>query len=315
MGHPRRMTSRIPLPQGLGDQPFLVVEARDGEIGRSRLNGGDLWAPFWGIRTPMDANRSVENLCRAVSLRMPPDAFFTHGTAAQILRLPLPYRLQSARPLHVGFPAPMRAMDARDIVGHSVRMGTGELRVAKGLNVTCPARTWLDLAAKLSLLELVALGDHLLQWEHPLTTIDELRLAVKRHPGRRGLRTARLALPLLRTRAESPRESILRVIIVLAGLPEPECNYEIFDTRGRFLARADLAYPDYKLMLEYQGDYHRTDREQWRKDIRRVGSVEDAGWQMLQFTEDDLQRPTELTMRVERRLRARGWTGARESTP
>jgi len=309
------MNPRIPLPEGFGDQPFLVVEARDGGIGRSRLNGGDLWAPFWGIRSPVEVDGSVENLCRAVSLRLPPDAFFMLGTAAQLLRLPLPYRLQPTLPLHVGFPAPTRAMDARNIVGHSVRMGAGDLIVEQGLNITGPGRIWLDLAAKLSLLELVALGDYLVQWEHPLTTIDQLKVAAARNLGRRGMKTARLALPLIRTRAESPRESALRVIIVLAGLPEPECNYEIFDDHGRFLARADLAYPRYKLLLEYQGDQHRTDRAQWRKDIRRVGSVEDIGWQMLQFTDDDLQRPTELTMRVERRLRARGWTGVREYAP
>jgi hypothetical protein len=122
--------------------------------------------------------------------------------------------------------------------------------------------------------------------------------------------TVRAALPLLRTRAESPRESVLRLIIVLSGLPEPECNLNIFDPSGQFLARADLAYPQFKLMLEYQGDQHRTDRAQWRRDIRRVGSVEDNGWQVLQFTDDDLRDPTALVARIVRRLRARGWTGA-----
>ena len=120
---------------------------------------------------------------------------------------------------------------------------------------------------------------------------------------------ARVALPLLRTGSESPRESMLRVIIVLAGLPEPECNLNIYSPRGRFLARADLVYPEFKILLEYQGDQHRTDRAQWRRDIRRTGSVEDHGWQMLQFTDDDLQNPVDLIARIELRLRGRGWTG------
>ena len=132
--------------------------------------------------------------------------------------------------------------------------------------------------------------------------------ALARYPGRNGLRRARAALPLLRTRSESPRESVLRVIIVLAGLPEPECNYNVFDEQGRFLARGDLVYPDYKLLLEYQGDQHRTDRAQWRSDIHRLGRLEDAGWQVLQFTDDDLRDPAALVARVARRLRARGAT-------
>jgi len=86
------------------------------------------------------------------------------------------------------------------------------------------------------------------------------------------------------------------VIIVLAGLPEPECNYNVFDAGGRFLARGDLAYPAYKVLIEYQGDQHRTDRAQWRSDIRRVGRLEDNGWQVLQF----------LVARIARRVRARG---------
>ncbi|HZK58312.1 MAG TPA: hypothetical protein VFC59_00375 [Cryobacterium sp.] len=308
------MTSRIPLPGAFGDQPFLVAEARDAGVGRSRLAGADLRSPFWGIRSSGSAG--LGELCRALLLRMPPNAFFTHETAAGLMGLPLPRRSEAALPLHVGVPAPVRAMDARDVAGHTMRIGPDELMVRQGLPLTGPARTWLDLAARLSLLELVAVGDYLVRWEHPLTTLDELTDVVTRYSRRRGLALARAALPLLRTRSESPRESVLRVIIVLAGLPEPECNFNILDPLGRFLARGDLAYPEFKLLLEYQGDHHRTDRAQWRRDIRRVGRVEDHGWQMLQFTDDDLRNPVELVARIERRLRSRGWTGdPSDSTP
>ncbi len=303
-----RMTSRIPLPDAFGDQPFLVAEARDAGVGRSRLDGADLRSPFWGIRSSGSAG--LEELCRALQLRMPPNAFFTHETAAGLMGLPLPRRSEAALPLHVGIPAPARAMDAQNVAGHSMRIRPDELMVRQGLPLTSPARTWLDLAARLSLFELVAVGDYLLRWQHSLTTLNELTDVVTRSSRRRGLALARVALPLLRTRSESPRESVLRVIIVLSGLPEPECNFNIFDPLGRFLARADLAYPEFKLLLEYQGDHHRTDRAQWRRDIGRVGGVEDHGWQMLQFTDDDLRNPVELIARIERRLRSRGWTGA-----
>lgn len=200
-------------------------------------------------------------------------------------------------------------MDAGGVIGHSLRIRPDELVDWRGLRFTGPARTWLDLAARLSLVELVAVGDYIVHWRQPLATLSELTDAVGRYPSRRGLARARDAVPLIRTRSESPRETALRVLIVLAGLPEPECNFNIHDSSGRFLARADLAYPAFRLLLEYQGDHHRTDRAQWRRDIRRVGSVEDHGWQMLQFTDDDLQDPAALLARVERRLRGRGWTG------
>jgi hypothetical protein len=197
-------------------------------------------------------------------------------------------------------------MEARDVVGHRLSLSPHDLVDRGRLRLTSPARTWLDLAAVLTLHELVAVGDYLVHWEAPIVTPGELAAALKDYPGRRGLQLARTALPLLRDRSESPRESVLRVIIVVAGLPEPLCNYNVYDEDGRFLARGDLVYPAYKLLLEYQGDQHRTDRAQWRSDIRRTGRLEDAGWQVLQFTDDDLRDPAALVARIRLRLRARG---------
>ena len=324
------MTARVPLPDDFADRPFRIAAARSAGVGASRLRGADLHRPFWGIRSPAPPGdaadapapaayaaassaglAALEALCRALALRMPPHAFFTHETAARLLRLPLPRAFEVAPPVHVGIAAPARAMDARGVVGHSMRIRPEEIVLWRGLRFTDPARTWLDLAARLALVDLVAAGDHLVQWRQPLATLDELADAVARYPSRRGLALARAALPLIRTRSESRRETKLRVLIVLGGLPEPECNLNIYDPWGRLLARADLSYPEFRLLLEYQGDHHRTDRAQWRRDIRRVGSLEDHGWQMLQFTDDDLQDPSALIARIELRLRARGWTGTR----
>ncbi|TFD87978.1 hypothetical protein E3T61_12680 [Cryobacterium lactosi] len=182
----------------------------------------------------------LEALCRSLLVRMKREAFFTHTTAALLLGLPVPTRLAQLRPVHVGIPAPASAMEARDIVGHSLRIDR----------------------------------DDLLDWRSPILTRGELADALEKYPSRTGLTHARTALPLLRSRSESPRESMLRVIIVLAGLPEPQCNYNVFDEHGRFLARGDLVYPDYKLLP--------------------------------QFTDDDLRDPAALVARIRLRLRARG---------
>ena len=320
MSHPRPVTARIPLPDGWADRAFRVGDALDSGVSRSRLQSGDLDSPFWGIRTPASPQSSgpvpggapvrrteLEALCRALLVRMPPAAFVTHTTAALLLGLPVPSRLTRLRPIHVGVHAPASAMDARDIAGHSLSVDPDDLVDRGVLRLTGPARTWLDLAALLTLAELVAVGDYLVFWKSPLVTPGELADALARYPSRSGLRRARAAVPMLRERSESPRESVLRVIIVLAGLPEPECNVNVFDEVGRLLARGDLAYPAYKLLIEYQGDHHRTDRAQWRSDIRRTGRLEDHGWQVLQFTDDDLRDPAALVARIALRLRARGW--------
>lgn len=51
-------------------------------------------------------------------------------------------------------------------------------------------------------------------------------------------------------------ESLLRAAILAAGLPEPTINSRVLDESGGWLARVDLAYPDRRIAIEYQGDHH-----------------------------------------------------------
>jgi len=225
------MTARIPLPDGWAGRPIRVGDAVRAGVGTSRLDGGDLDRPFWGVRTPVRetagggmghiSRNDVEALCQALLVRMPRGAFFSHATAALLLGLPVPSRLARLRPLHVGVLAPARAMDARDVVGHRLRLAPDDLVERGVLLLTGPARTWLDLAAVLTLGELVAIGDHLLYWESPIVTRGELSAAVEGYSGRRGLQRARAALPLLRTRSESPRLPRLQAAHRIPGRPPP----------------------------------------------------------------------------------------------
>jgi very-short-patch-repair endonuclease len=101
----------------------------------------------------------------------------------------------------------------------------------------------------------------------------------------------------------SPRETRLRLLVLDSGLPEPEINYWIYDDRGRFLTESDLVYPREKVVLEYEGDHHRTDVKQWRKDIARRESLEDAGWRVIRVSADDLDLyPDRLITRIRRAL-------------
>jgi very-short-patch-repair endonuclease len=66
----------------------------------------------------------------------------------------------------------------------------------------------------------------------------------------------------------------------------------VFSSKGKFLARVDLCYPHLKLTLEYQGDHHRTDATQWRRDIARTRALQADEWTQLQYTQADLDDPT-----------------------
>jgi len=256
-----------------------------------RLRSDDLLKPFHGIRMPRRPIVYLDDRCRAFLVRMPPGCVYSHTTAALLYSMPLPLSLASQTELHISSPPSRRAVDARGIIGHRTLLRPQDWDRRFGYPVTTPERTWCDLATTLTLAELVAVGDKLIARRLPQTTPADLARAVEVYPSRRGIRNLRRALPLLTNRAESPRESLLRVAIVLAGLPEPAVNRRVFDAKGRFLARVDLCYPLLKLSLEYQGDHHRADRAQWRKDIARTRALQAAGWTELQYTQDDLDRP------------------------
>lgn len=102
-----------------------------------------------------------------------------------------------------------------------------------------------------------------------------------------GSGTIRAAMPLVRDRVESPKETATRLAVTAAGLPEPVVQHEI-RLDGILIARTDLAYPRLRIAIEYEGDGHRTDRAQWRTDIRRQRQLEDLGWIVIRLTEHDL---------------------------
>jgi hypothetical protein len=119
---------------------------------------------------------------------------------------------------------------------------------------------------------------------------------------------ARTALDLICERVESPRESRLRLCLVLAGLPTPACNVTI-GSEERPYGRVDLAYLVFKVIIEYEGDQHRTDRFQWNRDIERQEDFVRGGWVLIRVTAARLRWPREVVLRVFAALRGAGYEG------
>ena len=95
-------------------------------------------------------------------------------------------------------------------------------------------------------------------------------------------------------------------ILLDAGLPEPEMNHVVRDRQGEFVACVDLAYPTHKIAIEYEGEHHLKDPEQWAKDIARYESLAAAGWFVIRATKADVfDARGDLVHRVRAALRAR----------
>ena len=164
---------------------------------------------------------------------------------------------------------------------------------------------FVTAAGELDLLELVIAGDRLLR--RKLTTKARLGAYLARSP-RRGVRLARRALTLMAERVDSPRETTLRLCLVLAGLPTPECNLTL-GTDSYPIGRVDLVYVEFKLIIEYEGDQHRTDKLQWNIDIDRVDEFTAEGYLVLRITAARMRRPRSMVAKVFAELRRRGYTG------
>jgi hypothetical protein len=173
----------------------------------------------------------------------------------------------------------------------------------RGLRITDPTRTFLDLAADLDLVDLVVLGDSLCRAGR--LTPDQL-VAAAEPPGRHR-RLARRAASLVREGVDSPQESRTRLLVVLAGLPEPEVNLVFRNREGKVLRRADMGYRRAKVSLEYDGRQHAADDEQWAGDITRREEFDSWGWRMVIVTSPGLWSAPDATLeRVAVILRSRG---------
>jgi very-short-patch-repair endonuclease len=162
------------------------------------------------------------------------------------------------------------------------------------LPITTMPRSALDIATGADLAEAVVGLDALLH--DRLITGTELRAALKHRSTSWGSRRAARAIALADGRAESPQESRLRVILTLAGLPPTAVQHEIRH-RGRFVARVDLAYPEHRLAVEYDGEWHGRPGELAR-DRRRSRQLLAANWRVIGVTAADLHQPAKVVEQI-----------------
>lgn len=352
-----RGMQRTRIPDELGDA-FTVADARKAGVTDSRLRGGDLDAPYRGVRVirgstdPGKAEvpgatdrvragdtrekssaagaageaqgaadaRELRRRALVFALTMPPNQFFTHVTAAVLWEVPVPAALLRdafgrLRDLDVGVLAPLRHPRHAGVRGHQLKRGRAHVvtHEVHRVRLTTPASTWVALGSVIvDHYDLIAAADAIVRERiftddtPPLATLEQLHKALA--AGRRvGGPALREALPRVRTRSASRMESRCRLILSDAGLPEPELNHVVLDDDGDFVACVDLAYPAVKIAIEYEGEHHLRNAEQWAKDIARYEALAAAGWFVIRVTKADVfDGRADLVRRVHHALRTRG---------
>lgn len=300
------MASRS-LPEPLAGSFFHIRDAEAVGISRSALRSREVVAPYRGVRAPAQLELSDLDRCRVYLERMPPDHFFSHVTAARLWGMRLPWRLRGSRLLDVTAPLPLRAPRMRGVRGHHCGTGRIEVQPLHGVPVSSPVDTWRQLSTVLSVDELVVVGDGLVCRKAPLLSSNQLGRALARHGGRRGVVALRAAYAQVRPGTDSARETELRMLMVAGGLPEPRVNAIVSEAGATRLRYGDLVYPDWRVIVEYDGDHHRTDRQQFAQDVLRLEELTAAGWTIVRVLADHLVDPFLVVDRIRRALIANGW--------
>jgi very-short-patch-repair endonuclease len=213
------------------------------------------------------------------------------GVFADGLEVSASRRLRSG-PVLVHFAPPFTALDRA---------------VVDAIPVTSPTRTLIDLAGVLDLDDLeLALEDAL---RRGLTTRARLgyRLRELEGRGRGGCGALRRLLEERQGRRHSgsAQEARLRRLLIRAGLPRPIAQHEI-RIRGRLIARVDLAYPDFRIAIEYDSDRWHSGRRRRESDLERRNRITGLGWHVVHVTSAELAAGASTAIAALRALREEG---------
>lgn len=279
-----------PLPPELSGRSFTLSEQRDAGVAPHRAWRSDLRVASRGVRVPWAAEQSLLHTCRLLT-RICPSTVCCFGTAGLLLRCPLPWSVQNDLRVHLarvdGGTRPVR----KGVAGHRLDFRATDLTVLDGVPLTSPARTWLDLASVLDSEDLVVAADFFICSQSrsfgrnrlALCSLADLRSQVDDNPGVRGIRRARSALELARVGADSAPETKLRLAMGRLGLPEPALAYVITDSTDWELAWPDVAFPEFRVAVNYDGRHHLEPRQR-ELDIRRDESIAAIGWTSVTVT-------------------------------
>lgn len=296
-----------PLPTELSRRPFDVHSADRAGVHRQRLRRIDLLTPSRSLRWHRRRPPSGVERIRAHRPVLLPGQFISHVSAAVLWGLPLPVGVVADDPVHVTSIRPAPQMRRRGVTGHRTTADRATVRTRWGMPTSAPASAWVECGALLDLDDLVVLADAILVNRACATTLDDLVRALGLRGRCPGVRRLRAALELARHGAGSPQETRARLAIARSGLPEPELQVDLYDEHGQFVGRVDFAYRHERIVIEYEGDRHRTDRVQWESDVLRYRTLARLGWLVLRWTRGDLsERLARTNAELDGLLRARG---------
>lgn len=193
----------------------------------------------------------------------------------------------------------------RLIVVRGDRLLDGETQRADGMPVTTAARTAFDLGRRLTVGAAVPRIDALMNATG--VTVEEIAAIAAAHRGVRGMRALGESLSLVDGGAESPYESMTRMLLVKNGFPRPQTQIRVLDCNGVVVARLDMGWRQWRVGVDFEGAHHWTDPWQRNRDLERYALLPDLGWTDIRLNSGMLHNaPRRFLDRVGAALMARG---------
>ncbi|MBT1181100.1 hypothetical protein JS531_03770 [Bifidobacterium sp. CP2] len=167
---------------------------------------------------------------------------------------------------------------------------SGHIRINQLVYALDLRHTWAQLSNHLTLESTIILGESIVtaisrqpalaNGRAPDTILRELDAWLTSMPRFKGKRLCEQAMAMMRPHAESPQETRTRLGLLAHGLPDPVASYAVPNVtfRSGSPMTLDLAWPDHLVAVEYDGDQHRTDRTQWRRDQEKRDRLRGRGW-------------------------------------
>ena len=252
------------------------------------LTTGRLEAVAAGVYRLAGSPRTWEQRMLGAVLAAGPGAAASHRSAAHLWRL-----VDDADPtveVTVGRARLPRVPGA--VVHRSRDLDPAQLSHRRGIPVTAPPRTLVDLGAVLPRAEVEHALDRALVAR--LVTVRAVEAAVDAvaRPGRRGAGVLGRILDERALGADRPDgllEPRMARLLRAQGLPPAAFQHRVLHGR-RFVARVDFAYPGRRIAVEVDGWEAHATPGALQGDLDRQNALVALGWTVLRFTWADVVR-------------------------
>ncbi|MCH9277279.1 endonuclease domain-containing protein [Bifidobacterium amazonense] len=231
--------------------------------------------------------------CAELQRRTRQPLIYTRSTALELLSIEkpkLPYSTRRDSTAWVIVPSLQRRCHVPGVT-YLAWVGPIETQVVgRYFECVTPVCAWAHYASVLPLDELVVLGDSMMRRDRRLqrARLEDFAHYLQRASGFTGIKKCRRALLLMREDTDSSQETRVRIILLRYGLPEPTVNHALHIPGTARTVFLDMAYPELRIAIEYDGNHHRFSSAQVLRDDKRREDIESAGWTYIKITYVDL---------------------------